>query len=262
MYILLALVVFVPLLFRLVLPVAVTPEVDHFYNTIQKLPTHNKIAVVSIVWASGTIAENGPQTEAVMKHFFKRNIPFAIIAWDQQGSTLALKIAQDTSRSMGKEYGRDWVHLGYRPAYISQFVRAMAKNIPATFEKDINGTPMSKIPMMKGIKNAKNISAVIEVTPSGTLESWIAFLGEPYHIPIGYCPTAVMVPEGYNYLDAGQIFGMLPGMIGAAEYESLLGYEGDGLRNASALSTSHMLIILLIVLGNLGYLAAKQREAA
>jgi hypothetical protein len=265
MYLLLALVVAVPLMRKWTLPVAVTPEVRSFYDAVEKTQRvddkgHKQIAIISIVWASGTVAENGPQTEALMRHFFKKGVPFAILPWDQQGTTLAKDIAERVAKEMGKKYGVDWVHWGYRPAYISQFVRALAKNVPATVDKDTYGTPIGQIPMMKGIKNADNIAFVVEATPSATLESWISFFGQPYNVPIGYCPTAVMVPEGYNYLDAKQIVGMLPGLVGAAQYESLLHYKGSGLVGATALSTSHILIIVLIVLGNLGFIMARRRQ--
>jgi hypothetical protein len=259
MYILLAVVVAVPLIWNLQLPIATTPDVRSFYDTVENIP-EGKIAVLSIVWASGTIAENGPQTEAIVRHMFKKGVPFAILSWDQQGTTLAGNIAQRVAKEMGKEYGVDWVNWGYRPAYISQFVRALAKDVPKTVVTDINGTPITKIPMMRNVKNVKDIGMVVDITPSATVEVWIAFFGQPYRIPVGYAPTAVMVPEGYNYLDAKQIAGMLPGMVGAAEYETLINSPGKGLRGASALSTSHMLIIILIVLGNLGYLAARRRQ--
>ena len=98
-------------------------------------------------------------------------------------------------------------------------------------------------------------------TPSGTLDYWIAYVYGSYRTPLIYCPTAVMAPEGYNPLDAGQIKGMLTGMKGAAEYESLLGRQDFATRAAGALSTSHLLIIVLIIAGNIGYISSRRRRS-
>ena len=69
-----------------------------------------------------------------------------------------------------------------------------------------------------------------------------------------------MAPEGYNPLDAGQIKGMLTGMKGAAEYEPLLDAKDFATRAAGSLSTSHLLIIVLIIIGNIGYISSRRRR--
>lgn len=66
-----------------------------------------------------------------------------------------------------------------------------------------------------------------------------------------------MAPAGFNPLDAGQIQGMLTGMKGAAEYEKLIGKPGFATKGTGALSTSHLLIIALIILGNLGLIISR-----
>lgn len=247
-------------------PMVVPNEVRGVYNAVEQFRKvapngERKIAIISIVWASGTIAENRPQTEAVTRHLFRRDIPFLMLPWDQQGTTLAYDAVKRIADEMGKEYGRDWVALGFQPPYIGQVVQGMAVDIQGTFRKDRFGTPLAKIPMMEGIKTASNIGLVVEVTPSATVGEWIAFLGQPYKVPIAYAPTAVMVPEGHNFLDAHQIVGMLPGLIGAAEYEQLLDYKGFAVRAATALSASHVLIIILIILGNLGYFVSRRQRS-
>jgi hypothetical protein len=93
------------------------------------------------------------------------------------------------------------------------------------------------------------------------MDYWIAYLTTPKHIPLIYCPTAVMSASAYPALDAGQLQGMLNGVMGAAQYETLIGrshVETDASATSWALSCAHIYIILLIVLGNLGYVAAKR----
>jgi hypothetical protein len=68
-----------------------------------------------------------------------------------------------------------------------------------------------------------------------------------------------VAPDYYPYLQTGQLVGQLGGMRGAAEYEQLVydaGYHpSKGLANKAmnAISSTHVLIMLLIVVGNLAF---------
>ncbi|MFA6666224.1 MAG: hypothetical protein WCT06_06600 [Armatimonadota bacterium] len=260
MYVLLALIIAAPLIWKLDFPIMASPAVKGAYNAVENIPD-GKIAVISINWASGTIAENGPQTEAIIRHMFMKDKKFAIIAWDPQGSKFSYDYAERIARETGKVYGRDWVHWGLRPiANIVLLIQGFARNIPRTIGKDINGTPLSDIPMMQEIKDIKDVGLIADITPTATLDIWIAYIYGQYRTPIIYAPTAVMAPEGFNPLDAGQIKGMLAGMKGAAEYEHLLGRVDFATRATGALSSSHILIIVLIILGNVGYLMSRRRR--
>lgn len=262
MYLLLAVVVAVPLIWRMDLPIIVSPAVKGFYDAVEAMPP-DKIALISIIWDSGTVAENRPQTEALMRHLFLRDKKFAIIAFAPQGSKFAYDSAERIAEELGKEYGKDWVHWGYKPAgALVPVMISFAQDIPDTIQKDTHGTLLSHIPMMAGVENIHDIGLIAEVTPSGTLEYWIAYIHGPYRTPLVYAPTAVMAPEGFNPLDAGQIKGMLTGMKGAAEYEHLLGRKDFATKAAPALSASHMLIIVLIIAGNIGYISSLRRRLA
>lgn len=240
-------------------------EVSQAYKTINTIKPH-KIVVISVSWSAGTKAENQAQMEAVVRHLFKKGIPFVILPWDIQGTALAEKSVDDIASEMNKkyhlhkEYGKDWISLGYRVPQVDMFCQGMASNLRGTWKKDKNGTPMDKIPLMNGIDSIEDVGAVVETTPSGSVGTWIAYIGQPKRVPIIYAPTAVMVPAGYNYLDAKQIAGMLPGLVGAAKYDDLNGYEGSSRRRADALSMAHALIIVLIILSNVGYYASKRQS--
>ncbi|MCE5199470.1 MAG: hypothetical protein ABFD54_06080 [Armatimonadota bacterium] len=261
LYLLIALVITVPLLVRPGRhPRVKFNEVRNAYKTISNVPK-DKLVIISITWGPGTTAENGPQTEVMMRHLFQRGVKFAVVSWDQAGNELSYEIGKKLEKEMGKKYGVDWVHLGYRVYYPQVVFRGMAQNFQKVMEYDKFHTPLSKLPAVSGVKTSKDIGAVIEITPSGTLELWIAYFNGPYRIPLIYCPTAVMAAEAYPYIDSGQINGMLNGVIGAAQYEALIGMQNaktDAAATSWALSAAHIFIILLIVVGNLGYLATKR----
>jgi len=240
-------------------PIASTRAVKGAFDAVENMP-RDKIAIVSVTWGASTTAENATQTEALMRHMFRRGVRFALVAWDQQGAKLARDIARRLSREMKKTYGVDWCDWGYRPAFLAQVLPALAKDIPKTIQRDQAGTDVRKLPMMKNVRTIGDVGLVAEITPAGTLDYWIMFIQGVYHTPIVYAPTLVMAPEAFNNLDAHQIVGMLPGLPGAGEYEQMLGSKGFGQKASTALSGAHLLVVILIVLGNVGMFAAARRR--
>ena len=110
---------------------------------------------------------------------------------------------------------------------------------------------------MKGIKTRSDVGALIEITPSASAEGWLGMFEKNNSPPFLFAPTAVMAPTYYPYLDTGQMAGMLTGIKGAGDYEGLLGTHSFGSRAAGALSLVYALIIVLILLGNIGYYATR-----
>lgn len=261
LYLLIAVVIGVPLVLRPSQhPHMIFDEVRNAYKTINDVPD-DKIVLVSIVWGPGTIAENGPQTEVLMRHMFQHNIKFAVVSWDPTGTKITYDMGKQLEKEYHKQYGKDWVHLGYKLFYPQAVVRGMAINFPSIVKNDIDHTPTKKLPVIAKVRGSQDIGAVVEITPSGTVESWISYFTGPYDVPLVYCPTAVMAAEAYPFLDSGQVDGMLNGVIGAVQYETLIGrgnLKTDAAATSWALSTAHIFIILLIIVGNLAFLASKR----
>jgi hypothetical protein len=126
---------------------------------------------------------------------------------------------------------------------------------------------------MQGIKTPKDISLIVEVSASQAHTTWIQYFqgsGIDYRsgkdgIPMLFCPTGVMAPEAFPLLASGQLSGMLGGVKGAAEYETILFNEhkiakGFGTQAMASQSLSHFLILTMVILGNVGmYLERKRR---
>ena len=265
LYVITAAVLAVPLLARpSTHPPVVFPEVRHAYQTLRNVPP-GKIVIISSTWGPGTRAENEPQFNALVRHSFIAGKKFVIVSWDPIGSELTYDDASAIAKQFHKTYGDDWVHLGYNPGPIYSVVSGMGKDFKGTFKRDKNGTDLNGIPMLKNVVDHNQIGAVAEITPSSTAASWIAYFNMPYSVPLIYCPTAVMAAEAYPFLDAGQFSGMLNGVIGAAQYETLVGEGHDRTYAAAAswaLSAAHIYIILLVVVGNVGYVLGRRAAAA
>jgi hypothetical protein len=67
-----------------------------------------------------------------------------------------------------------------------------------------------------------------------------------------------MATDYYPYLSSGQLLGLIGGMKGAAEYERLMSISGDARRGMDAQSMVHVIIVLLVVLGNVALFASRR----
>jgi hypothetical protein len=263
LYLGLFLVTLAPLVGKWALPLYITPPPQALANTIERLPPE-KLVFISSNWEAGTQAETRPQMVAIVRHLIRRGIRFAILSI---GAVTAPQLAQtaveQAIRLEGKEgswqYGRDWVNLGYKVA-TTPWIRSFILDISTAVSEDWKNTPLAQIPVMQGVKKfgpEGQVSMLIDITGSNTIDSWYQFLS-PTKTKIGLGCTAVMAPEQYPYLDSGQLSGMLTGMKGAAEYEQLINAPGFGLPAMAGQSFAHLYIFVLILLGNLSLLAGRR----
>jgi hypothetical protein len=247
---------------------AISPETQKFYDTIEAIAAdpvrREKLVILSTNFGAGTLAENQTQTDAICKHLMKKKLKFAIFAFvAAQGREQGKIAAERAATKYGYVYGQDYVNWGYRPAdAIEPLLKAAVRDIPDAVGNDINGTPLAQVPVMQGVKSVNDVGLIIEVAAALTLPQWLQYYQrtgeEP--IPTLYAPTSVMAPEGFPFLKSGQLQGMLFGLRGANEYEVLIDERDFGKRGAASLAYSHLLIIVLVILGNVGMFAQARLE--
>jgi hypothetical protein len=254
------LILFINIIIFLLIPVKVrtvtSPPVRKFYDTIEQLKPGD-LVMVSSNWSAGTIGENLPQLEAVIRHLMRKKVRFTIISIEPQARDISYRFVSRFTREGGYEYGKDWAHFGFIPSLVVG-IKGMVKDLPATIKQDIRGTPISQLPVMQGVKTLADYKMVIDITPSGTVPAWIAY--RPKNLIVLFCPTSVMAAEAYTFLDSGQVAGMLTGAIGAQDYEQLLQREGLGTTFGNAISFSHALIIFFIILGNIALFMSRRAQ--
>jgi len=258
LYALLLLSVTLPFFIPMKIPVKISQPTHKLYDTIESVP-ENSFIIFGSDWSAGTRGENGAQTEALMRHVMRHKLRFAILCFDPQAATLTQDIALKLQSQYGYKEGVNWTNWGYRVQEVL-FFKAMANDIVKTVTADIHGTPIQTLPVMQGVTSATDIKLLVNVNPTNSYTNYIQFLQGPYHIPMVFAPTAVMAPEAFNYLDSGQISGMLNGLSGAIEYEQMLGVVGRATKDSNCLSFAHLLIIMLMILGNIAMLL--ERRAA
>ena len=263
-YAILLIVILIPLFFPITLPTYPSKQSQDFYDTVEKVAkdSPNKIVIVDGWWSPSTRGENQWQAQAIITHLMMRHLHFAILSFDTQNNTvMQTQVVEPLAKTYGYVYGRDYINWGFKPqSSFVPIIKGLVTDIPGTLKKDYKGVPITQFPVMKNIRNRSDVGALVEITPSGTAETWLGLFVQNDNPPFLFAPTAVMAPTYYPYLDTQQMAGMLTGIKGAGDYEGLLHTHSFGSRAAGALSLVYALIILLIVLGNLGYYASRAAQ--
>jgi len=71
----------------------------------------------------------------------------------------------------------------------------------------------------------------------------------------------VQAPTMLPYVnEQQQLVGLLGGLKGAAEYELLINKPGFATKGMDAQSVAHLIIILFILIGNIGYFATRKQK--
>jgi len=253
-------VVIIPLFFPLGLPIRATATTQQVYDTIDALPHGSKV-LVSCEYGPSTKPEIHPMTLAVMRHLFKNKHKVYVTCLWPDGQFLAEEaLDQVGGEEYGLKYGEDYVLLGFRPGN-EAVVKGIVSNLRKLYTIDSRGTKVTEIPMMDGIHRFEDFDFLFSASAGypGTIE-WVQYAVDPTDVPMSTGTTSIQVNEVMPYVAAGQVNGILAGMPGAAEYEALIGVPGIGTSGMDAQSVAHLVIVLFIVLGNIGYFIERHRS--
>jgi len=260
LFILVGLAVAIPLLFKLGKPVEVSPPVRSAYEAVESLAP-GSVVIVSIDYDASTMPELQPMLAAVLRHCFSRDLKVIMLGHNAVGLPLGNMELERVAGEYNRKYGVDYVNLGYRPGYIAVIV-GMGREIRDFYATDFRGTPIDQFPMMQKVHSYRDIGLLAGMEASAVLDAWVLYAQARYGQKMIFGTTAVMAPDAYPYLQSGQIKGLMGGLRGAAEYESLIHHPGIGILGMPAQSASHLLIIAFILLGNIGYFWGRRKKSA
>jgi hypothetical protein len=247
----LILVVF-PVLVPVELPIGITPEVRQLYEAVEALPD-SSVVMLTFDYYPSTIAETQPMSEAALRHLFRKHCRIVTMTTVPLGGpSIAERVMAELAVEYNKEYGIDYVNLGYKANYTAVLL-GMGTSIESIYPADNLGRPLSELPLMRQVKNYDDIDFIFVIADNGVIDYWISIVNAQFEKPVAGGVTAVMAPKLYSFVESGQMTGLLGGMRGAAEYEVLVGKPGMAVLGMNAQSLVHLLIILLIVIGNIAY---------
>lgn len=251
-YLLLLILVGLPIVRPVGIPLRVTLSVQSAYDYIESLPEGSTVMAIFDITPSGW-ADVGASSVALIKHVFEKNLRVIAISFVDLGAGMFDRILEQVPCE-DKVYGVDYVNLGF-VAGMEPSVTAVMADIHGNISRDRTGKPLSELPIMQNIRSAEDIDLVLSChsTSPGT-EVYIRQVGQPYKVPVVSAAAAGQATRQWVYFDTGQIIGLLPGLRGGAEYETLINQPGYALSSMDALSFVHLFILGLIAFGNIQFL--------
>lgn len=257
-YLMVAIATIVPFYFPADLPISITPEGQAVYDVIEALPDSSNVFLVFDYYPS-TAAECEPMAVAALHHFFRKNCKVVTLSnIPLGGPSMAEAVTRRMAEQYGKEYGTDFVNLGYKYGYVA-VLSGMGQSIESIFPADNSGTPLSELPLMDSVKNYDDVAFIFEIADNATADYWVSIVNAQYGVPMVGGVTAVSAPKYYAFVASGQFVGLLGGMKGAAEYEKLVNEYGTATVGMTAQSLVHLLIIALVILGNISYFVKRRQ---
>lgn len=275
-YLLLFLLVSLPFFVPLKLPLSIGEHAQAAFDATEALD-EGDIVVSSFDFGPSTIVENRPQAKAHLYQCIEKRLKVVALAFWVSGGPLAIEILEEVygeNLDENPEYGTSIVYLGYVPGN-EVGMQTFGDNTLSAKGTDHFGTPVADLPLMQEVGSAADIDLWAEWTSGTPGEQQVIQFVQGRHIgenpgwpaDTGYMPlvvgsTAVSVPGMMTFYAAEQITGIMNGLSGGGQYEKMVDEEyGYPLVEALPLldsqSVAHLLIIVFVIIGNIGFAMAK-----
>ena len=264
------------------IPIQISPDSRKVFTELSSLEPNSKV-LLSFEYGPSTKPEIHPMSVALLNHLFAKQIKVYIMALWPDGVFMATDALDQvlSSNLFNIEEYTDYVNLGFKQGG-EVVIRGVASDIRQLYTKDYKQVPMDDIPMMEGVNSVSDFDYVIDLSAGtpGTTE-WVQYACDPKNVPFTSGCTSIQVTDVMPYVKSGQVRGILAGMPGAAEYESMVKEElqrlqkenspginpdvtvptGKATGRMSAQSIAHLVMVLFIILGNISYFISRRMKA-
>lgn len=276
-YLLMLLAVGLPIVFQISEKPSRLVSAERMWDVMEGVSVApGEVAMVWLDFGPNTVAENEPQATVILEHLFRRRIPVVLLSQYQQAERFLTSIPQSVAKQLEAEmpgqtwkYGEAWVNVGFKPG-AAIFMQSLVNStdISKFLGRDVNGMPLTHYPPFASIGGVERVKLVGEVTGLvGVFDTIIQFFQKGGYRPtIVHGCTSITIPEAYIFLDSGQLKGLLEGIAGAAWYSEVMKSHHPGSQNQkllvtnTALSAAHIVLILLIILGNIVPIVERYRR--
>jgi len=267
-YLVLWIAVGIPLVTPLNLPLAISPDTVKYKAAIDALPAGSVVVLGMDVSPAGYGGELGPQARATTTHLFRQPVKIIFESFWDTGAPLIETVWKDpfvAGAMKDKKYGVDYVDLGWIPGSETGMA-SFAADVWKTLEKgDYKGTKLADLPMMANIKTINDVTMLIciETGTPGIPEYLRQWQAKDPKLEVLVGSLGVDVPQNVAYVASGQLISLLRGGRGAAEYQRLLNIATTtDIMGSDAMTTSHVVVLVFLVLGNIGYFALRKTRTS
>jgi len=270
-FLLMFLAVALPILFEIQFPEKATGLAQAVFDEIEGLNEGDPV-LLAFDFDPASEGELGPMATAFVRHCCEKKLKMFFLALWPVGPQMIENAVEKVIKADFPQlvYGEDYVNLGFKSGN-EGVIKVIVTDLRGLYTTDSRGTNIDQIPMCKGVENIQNMALIINVSAgyAGTKE-WVQYAATPYPDKIRLVAgcTGVQAPLLYPYIPE-QLPGLLGAIKGAAEYEKLVvdKYGGDepdpkyleGKRRMGPQLIAHVLMIVLIVVGNMVYFAERSR---
>lgn len=263
LFLVMAVAIVVPLVVSMPLPLYVSAMVQDLYDAIDALPDRS-IVLISADYDPTAKPELEPFHVALLHHLARKKIRMVMISLWPAAPPLTDQVVAEVGlvEKYGYVKGVDFAHLGYKDG--RQIVmEAMGNSIRGTFPRDRDGNPVESNPLMHEVDTYADVAMLINISGGVPgVKEYVQVVQSRYGIKLVGACTAVSGPDYVPYYQATpkQLLGLAAGMKGTAEYEKLVGRPGSAMSGMAAQSSSHLLLILFIVFGNVMFFLARRER--
>jgi len=254
--------VLLPFVVTFALPMKISGLSRDFYDYLDEMPEDSTICYfwdVSFAGWSEMEASGMVTLKMLFKLMNEKNCKIILVGMRGDcGPLPELTLKQlGLHPDQNPTYGEMYAHIGWIPGG-SVGMSNWCKEIRSVNPNDWWGTPLDDLPVMQGINDITDIDLVLQIE-SGGCGVVINQVVVPYNTPFLTVSIANNVPGNLPLLDSGLMTAQLGGIRGGAELEQLTNEIGVGNVNITAISTTHLAIIALMVIANITYYARKAR---
>ncbi|MGQ9678222.1 MAG: hypothetical protein ACUVUD_02955 [bacterium] len=257
-YTILGLIVIIPLILKPKIAVRVSEPVHAAYDAIEKLPPAS-VVMISIDFDPSSAPEVQPMLVALLRHCFKKNLKVILTGQLALGLPLGEIALNQVASEYNKVYGKDYVNIGYRPGYAAMMV-GIGREIRNFFKTDFRGISLDSFEFMRRVHNYHDIALLVSLAHGAVADAWIQYAGARFKQKIVVGCTGVNAPGMFQYYSAHQIEGIIGGLQGASEYETLVEKTGAATLGMPAQSAAHGLLIFILIIGNIAFLVSRKKK--
>jgi len=257
-YLLLALAIIVPLILVPNPRVEPTEESMRFHRAVETLK-QDDIVLLSTDYDAGSSFELEPMTTALVRHLFEKGAKLVVLSLNAQGTGMVHDEIGYLTEELGMEYGRDWVFLGYRPS-APPAILSLASAPYTVFPEDFEGNRLTGMPLTDHLRGFTDFALVAVIASGATARDWVIYGQGRFQAPIILGLAGGIGPTFQGFFETHQVEGLLAGLRGAAEYEQMTEHPREALRVLSTQSTAHLLLVVLVVIGNISFLLSRWME--
>jgi len=277
--------IFLTMAFAVAIPILLELDFDEkpsqlaqdVFDAIDGLEEGDKV-LLAFDFDPASEGELGPMATAFVRHCCEKKLKLYFITLWPVGPQMIDDSINKVIKSDFPElvYGEDYVNLGFKPGN-EGVIKVVVTDLKQLYTTDDRGTNLDQIPMCRDLVNIQAMDLVAEVSAGYPgVKEWVQYAATPYpdQIELVAGCTGVGAPLLYPYIP-DQLKGLLGAIKGAAEYEELVVDRYDrqqdrlpdpkyleGRRRMGPQLVAHILMVVLIIVGNIVFFVGRSREGA